>query len=74
MAKECAISTCNLLRGGLPRTSVDRITDRPGITLAVERGRKALTQPTKVLLIPMDCSTLPFIDFKVLEFYELSMT
>ena len=46
MVKECALSTGNLLRGGLPRSSVDRITDRPDMTLAVDRGRKALTQPT----------------------------
>ena len=44
MAKECALSTCYLPRGGLPRNSVDRITDRPDMTSAVDRGRKASTQ------------------------------
>ena len=32
------------LRGGLPRNSVDRITDRPNMTSAVDSGRKAVTQ------------------------------
>ena len=31
-------------RGGLPRNSVDRITDRHDMTSAVDRGRKALAQ------------------------------
>ena len=44
MAKGCALSTGNLPRGGLPRNSVDRITDRPDMTSAVEHGRKASTQ------------------------------
>ena len=44
MAKGLALSTCNLPRGGLPRNSVDRITDRPDMTSAVDRGRKALIQ------------------------------
>ena len=44
MAKGRALSTGNLPRGGLPRNSVDRITDRPEMTSAVDRGRKALTQ------------------------------
>ena len=44
MAKGWALSTGNLPRGGLPRNSVDRITDRPDMTSAVDRGRKALTQ------------------------------
>ena len=43
MAKGCALSTGYLFRGGLPRNSVDRITDRPDMTSAVDRGRKALT-------------------------------
>ena len=47
MAKGCALSTGYLPRGGLPRNSVDRITDRPDITLAVDRGRKASTQTNK---------------------------
>ena len=44
MAKRCALRTSNLLRGGLPRNSVDRFTDRPDMTSAVYRGRKASTQ------------------------------
>ena len=44
MAKGWVLSTCNLPRGGLPRNSVYRITDRPDMTSAVDRGRKALTQ------------------------------
>ena len=44
MVKICALSTGNLLRGGLPRNSVDRITDRPDMTSDVYRGRKASTQ------------------------------
>ena len=47
MAKRCALSTGNLPRGGLPRNSVDRITDRPDMTLAVYHGRKASTQTNK---------------------------
>ena len=46
MAKECALSTGKLPRGGLHRNSVDRITDRPNMTSAVDHGRKELTQPT----------------------------
>ena len=55
MAKGCALSTGYLPRGGLPRNSVDRITDRPDMTSAVDRGRKASTQTNKktnFLLIP----------------------
>ena len=44
MAKGCALSNSNLPRGGLPRNSVYRITDRPHMTSAVDRGREALTQ------------------------------
>ena len=47
MAKGCALSTGYLPRGGLPRNSVDRITDRPDMTSAVDRGRKASTQTNK---------------------------
>ena len=47
MAKGCALSTGYLPRGGLPRNSVDRITDRPDITSAVVHGRKASTQTNK---------------------------
>ena len=47
MAKGCALSTGYLPRGGLPRNSVDKITDRPDMTSAVDRGRKASTQTNK---------------------------
>ena len=47
MAKECVLSTGNLPLGGLPRSSVDRITDRPDMSSAFDCGRKELTQPTK---------------------------
>ena len=43
MAKGCALSTGYLPQGGLPRNSVDRITDRPDMTSAVDPGRKAST-------------------------------
>ena len=46
MAKECALSTGKLLRGGLSRNSVDRITVRSDMTLAVDRARKPFTKPT----------------------------
>ena len=35
MTKGCALSTDNLPRGGLPRNSVDRITDRPDMSIHV---------------------------------------
>ena len=38
---------CNLPWGGLHRNSVDRITDRPDMTSAVYRGRKASSQTKK---------------------------
>ena len=41
MAKGCVLSTGYLPRGGLPKNSVDRITDCPDMTSAVDRGRKA---------------------------------
>ena len=47
MTKGCALSTGYLPRGGLPRNSVDRIIDRPDMTSAVDRGRKASTQTNK---------------------------
>ena len=43
-AKGLALRTGNLPRGGLPMNSVDRITDRPDMTSAVDRERKALAQ------------------------------
>ena len=47
MAKGCALSTGYLPRGGLPMNSVDRITDCPDMTSAVDRGGKASTQTNK---------------------------
>ena len=47
MAKGCALITGYLPREGLPRNSVDRITDRPDMTLAVDGGCKASTQTNK---------------------------
>ena len=46
-AKECALSTGYLPRIGLPRNSVDRITDLPNMSSAVDRGRKVSTQTNK---------------------------
>ena len=47
MAKECTctLSTGRLTPGGLPINSVVIIIDRPDMTIAVYRGRKALNQP-----------------------------
>ena len=50
MAKGCALSTGYLPQGGLPRNSVDRITDRPDMTSAVDRGRKASTETISILV------------------------
>ena len=47
MAKGCALSTGYLPRGGLPRNSVGRITDRPDMTSAVDHGRKASIRTNK---------------------------
>ena len=49
MAKEYVLSTGNLPQGGLPRNNVDRITDRPDMTLAFHLGYKAFTQQTNQL-------------------------
>ena len=49
MAKGCALSTGYLPRGGLSRNRVNRITDRPDMTTAVDRGRKASTLTNKNL-------------------------
>ena len=51
MAKGWALSTGDLPRGGLSRNSVDRMTDRPDMTSAVDRGRKALTQQQQLFLV-----------------------
>ena len=61
MAKRCTLSTENLLRGGLARNSVDRITDHSDMTSAVYLGRKASTQTNKqnlTLLSETCCITL----------------
>ena len=50
MAKWCALSPGKLPRGGLPKNSVDRITDRPDMTSAVYRGRKEPTKTNKQAL------------------------
>ena len=47
MAKWCTLSPGKLPRGGLPKNSVDRITDRPDMTSAVYRGRKEPTKTNK---------------------------
>ena len=47
MAKGCALGSGYLPQGGLPRNNVDRITDRPNLTSAVDRGHKASTQTDK---------------------------
>ena len=44
MAKVCSLSTGKQALGGLPRSSVVRITDCSNITSAVYRGCKASTQ------------------------------
>ena len=46
MAKGCALSTGYLPRGGLPRNSVDRITDHPDMTSAVDRGSNSTLHGT----------------------------
>ena len=42
MTKGCTLSTGYLPRGGLPRNSVDRITDSPDMTTAVDGTAKTL--------------------------------
>ena len=44
MAKECTPSTGNLPPGGLPRSSIVRITGRPDTAPAVYHGREATNQ------------------------------
>ena len=59
MAKGCALSTGYLPRGGLPKNSVDRITDRLDMTSAFDHGRKASIQTNKkpdvAILKPLFC-------------------
>ena len=70
MAKGCALSTGYLPRGGLPRNSVDRITDRPDMTSAVDRGRKSINPnkqtkldslPTLALALLQNCLKYYFL-------------
>ena len=51
MSKGCVLSTGYLPLGGLPRNSVDRITDHSDMTSAVDRGRKASTQTKKCVAL-----------------------
>ena len=66
MAKGWSLNNGNLLRGGLPRNSVDRITDHPDMTSAVDRRRKALTKK-------FYCgSLLPFFGVRVSVTFHLT--
>ena len=47
MAKECMLSIGKLPLGSLPRNSMVKITDRPGMTSAVYHGSKATKQTYK---------------------------
>ena len=62
MAKGCELGTGYLHRGGLPRNSVDRVTDRPDMTSAGDRGRKASTQTKR------KCFCLPISQYIILFF------
>ena len=55
MVKGYALSTGYMPRGGLPRNSVDRITDHPNMTSAVQRGCKASTQTNKSFIHESEC-------------------
>ena len=57
-----------LFLGGLPRNSVDRITDRPDMTSAVDRGHKASTQTNKQNQLGMKVEL--FIDIKNNEVFR----
>ena len=57
MGKECKLSICKLLLGGLPRNSVVWITDSPNVISAVYRGCKATNQINK--------QTKTFLNFQV---------
>ena len=61
------LSSGNLPRGGLPRNIVDRITDLPDMTSAVDRGRKAITQ-----LNSTTSQTLQFIFLQALTVFPPS--
>ena len=53
MAKECTLSTGKQPPGGLSRNSVVMVNDRPAMTSAVYRGRKATNQIKHKLLRPV---------------------
>ena len=67
MGKRWTLSTGNLPQGGLPRNNVDRITDRPNMTSAVDRGRKALTQTNKQNFITGNFSILPYKGLSIIR-------
>ena len=51
MAIGCALSTGYLPRGGLPRNSVDRITDHPDMTSAVGINPKQKQKNNKLKVV-----------------------
>ena len=55
MVKGCALSIGYLPQGGLPRNSVDRLTDCPDMTSAVDRGRDASSQINKQIMQADEC-------------------
>ena len=74
MAKRCALSTGYLPLGGLPRNSVDRITDRPDMTSAVDHGRKASTQTNKqIRLVKLVADTNRLFAYAIKYVYILSV-
>ena len=70
MVKRCALSTGNLLRGGLPRNNVDRITDRPDMTSAVYGGRKASTHTNKQNKYETNGYLFYIVDFNFVLYYD----
>ena len=62
----------NCLGGlSLPRKSVVRLTDRPDMTLDVDRGRKTTKQQSNFLLVEYTTSTLLVVGVGV-EIYLIS--